>query len=345
MSESNKKETKVDILKKLDGVDEGDNELLPEKLRLYVSQEIWNSWSPIRRDSFKQILKNPNSFFYRNRPPGDPQKYGHFTPEEEKQFIERLQYFRKTLKINDGLWGLFSVPIRGRLGYQCSNFYRQLIREGKLRDYRYSIESDGKLRFNHGGSASIPPESIRILEKEAFDFIQKSISGENGTPIVSAPIQIKTQRQVHFKPFSNRNTTRHISSGGVIVGGGGGCLSQLFGKRRKNLREKRFDPTLVSDEYNEEKPRRPRKEESIETSVISSRCPLCGAIDPMSNEPITNPMMDCLGFVMDLRSWRRVFRRGEPAPCPLVAESESDLIQITPMNFEQLRLLVSNFAC
>ncbi|KAH0789065.1 Myb-like DNA-binding domain containing protein [Histomonas meleagridis] len=335
MSET--KEAKKEVLKQLSGSDVGDNDILPEKLRLYVSQEIWSGWSPIRRESFKQIIKNPNSFFYRNRPPGDPQKYGRFTPEEEKQFIERLKYFRQTLKIEDGLWGLFSVPLRGRLGYQCSNFYRQLIRDGKIKDSRYSTESDGKLHFSRGSTAPAPPESIRILENEAFEFIKQSISSEDGSiPVVSAPIQIDSSQPTRFKQTQFRTNTSRQSGSPTV-----NSLSHLFGKRRKNLSEKKYDPNrgeLDSDDKEEKQPKPPK-------NTQLDRCPLCGAIDPMTNEPIKTPMMDLLGFVMDLNSWRRVFRYGEQPPCSTVAESENDLIQITPLNFEQLRLLVSNFAC
>jgi hypothetical protein len=80
------------------------------------------------------MLANPNTFFYRNRLPGDAQKFGSFTPQERDQFMERIRYFREDLQIEDGVWGLFAVPILGRLGYQCSNFYRVLLQEGKISD-------------------------------------------------------------------------------------------------------------------------------------------------------------------------------------------------------------------
>ena len=39
-----------------------ENIVIPEKLKEYISEEIWNTWSPIRRESFTQIIKNPNTF-------------------------------------------------------------------------------------------------------------------------------------------------------------------------------------------------------------------------------------------------------------------------------------------
>ena len=33
------------------------------------------------------------------------------------------------------------------MGYQCSNFYRQLIREGEIHDDNYTFDENGKLVF------------------------------------------------------------------------------------------------------------------------------------------------------------------------------------------------------
>ena len=39
------------------------------------------------------------------------------------------------------------MNIPGRVGYQCSNFYRQLIKEGEIKDENYTFDKDGKLVF------------------------------------------------------------------------------------------------------------------------------------------------------------------------------------------------------
>ena len=39
------------------------------------------------------------------------------------------------------------MQIPGRVGYQCSNYYRQLIKEGVIRDENYSFDENGKLVF------------------------------------------------------------------------------------------------------------------------------------------------------------------------------------------------------
>ena len=45
------------------------------------------------------------------------------------------------------------MKIPGRVGYQCSNFYRQLVRDGEIKDENYEVNSDGKLVFRLRNSA------------------------------------------------------------------------------------------------------------------------------------------------------------------------------------------------
>ena len=64
---------------------------------------------------------NPNAYHYRFNDVGEIQGKGKFTKEEKKRFKELIA------KGVDYRWGLFSIKFPGRVGYQCSNFYRQLV--------------------------------------------------------------------------------------------------------------------------------------------------------------------------------------------------------------------------
>jgi len=315
------------------------NDVVPEKLKIYVSQDIWNSWSPIRRESFKQIIKNPNTFFYRNRPPGDPQKVGPFTAEEEKQFISRINYFRDILQIDDGLWGLFSVPIRGRLGYQCSNFYRQLIKDGKLKDDKYEIV-DGKLNFKRGQKKSIDPSSIEVLEKEAFAFIESCLSGADtgNAPQMQKPVRVAPPIS---KPKQQTSKQIHQSNEEVKVSG-----TPITGHSRR-LQERRISP-LDSNNMNSggaKTPFRNLKKEKLIFEEENSKCPLHGALDPLTKDPIKVPMMDTNGFVMDLSSWKKVFRQGYSEIDGCTAVNENEIIEISGRNYNKYRLMITNIPC
>ncbi|ORX75028.1 hypothetical protein DL89DRAFT_290458 [Linderina pennispora] len=97
--------------------------------------------------SSQMLRKNPNAYFYRNTEPGVDQWTGDWTDEERDLFIETATEFGCGDK-----WGLFSTYIPHRVGYQCSNFYRQcIIPEGWVIDDNYRLDSGGKAVYvgNH----------------------------------------------------------------------------------------------------------------------------------------------------------------------------------------------------
>lgn len=50
----------------------------------------------------------------------------------------------------NGQWGIFSMTIPGRVGYQCSNFYRLLIKNKEVIDPNYIIDAKGKIHYLFG---------------------------------------------------------------------------------------------------------------------------------------------------------------------------------------------------
>jgi hypothetical protein len=123
-----------------------------------VSWDEWKTWSDVRRRSYLQQENDPNAYLYRNPPLGVPHKNGPWTSEEKTKFLERVREVRGNKPTIDGRWGIFSLAVPGRVGYQCSNFYRQLIAAGEIQDANYQMGSDGKLHhvaFMEGGRAAL----------------------------------------------------------------------------------------------------------------------------------------------------------------------------------------------
>ncbi|KAG9069669.1 hypothetical protein KI688_008991 [Linnemannia hyalina] len=84
--------------------------------------------------------KNPNAFFYRHNEPGQEQWTGDWTAEEQEIFLKVAAEHGCGDK-----WGLFASHIPHRVGYQCSNFYRQVVLpEGMVFDPNYEYTSRGK---------------------------------------------------------------------------------------------------------------------------------------------------------------------------------------------------------
>ncbi|KAJ2537753.1 hypothetical protein EV175_006627 [Coemansia sp. RSA 1933] len=87
----------------------------------------------------KLLKKNPNAYFYRHTEPGVEQWTGDWTDEERDVFL------RVASELGCGdKWGLFSTHLPHRVGYQCSNYYRQyIIPAGWVVDDNYRIDSSG----------------------------------------------------------------------------------------------------------------------------------------------------------------------------------------------------------
>ena len=169
-----------------------------------VSDDEWRSWSDIHRKSYLRGMKDPNTFLYRNCPPGVQRKTGPWSEDEKKLFLKRLKEIRGNKDTIDGKWGIFSLGVPGRVGYQCSNFYRLLISNGELSDSRYIIGADGKLHHTshlhsnpENGTSSqpkkvktnlkkLPPKAVESLvfhfvgsEKKARQDIEEDSADQN----------------------------------------------------------------------------------------------------------------------------------------------------------------------
>ncbi|KAL0486769.1 hypothetical protein AKO1_012106 [Acrasis kona] len=89
-------------------------------------------WSEARKSAFNKIKDNPNTYYYRFNEPGQEQRNGPWTDAEKNLFLDRLKEVRHNA--SSPQWGIFSKAIPGRVGYQCSNFYRLLISKGEIKD-------------------------------------------------------------------------------------------------------------------------------------------------------------------------------------------------------------------
>jgi hypothetical protein len=110
-----------------------------------VSPENWARWSEARRKSYLHVDEHPGAYYYRHNPGGEVQRNGNWSAEEKRLFLERMKEIRGSADTFSCDWGSFSLAIPGRVGYQCSNFYRKLVEAGELTDSRYIIGTDGKL--------------------------------------------------------------------------------------------------------------------------------------------------------------------------------------------------------
>lgn len=314
-----------------ESTEEQNLDTVPDDLKQYITQEVWDSYSCARRESFSNMFKNPNSFFYRNRPPGDPQKMGGFTPEEEEQFIQRINYFRNDLKVYDKLWGLFAVPLKGRLGYQCMSFYRHLIEIGRLKKIKPKTDGAKKTRFN------VSPEVQSKLEQEALDFIQQCLSLNK--PITEPQAKFERQPKITTSTVTTTTSDDYSDSPADKQEQNNIKLiskdSNAVKKRRKN------HEYLKLKKYLHEKNRNSNSSKHEKKHKISY---IHYAPDPITNIPMENPLLDQYsGIVLDKSSWIKYFRNEIIKPYNnICARQLSDLLPLTPKVFAEYRNQIVN---
>ena len=286
-------------------------ESLPENLKSYITKDIWITWSFHRQQSYQQMLNNPNTFFYRNRPPWESQKCGPFTNQEEILFLERLNYFRDSLGINDGMWGYFSVPIIGRVGYQCSNFYRLLVLEKKIIDNNYILGENGRLKCVNRSRSKLNKKSLNILEQEAIKYISEYIQNNN------------------LKNFEPKKTI-------------------ITKKEKKIIYESTSSSTEIYneeedlEEEEEEEELQEEEEEEEEIIIKYNLCPFIGAKDQITNKPMKRPTINPNGFMLDYNTWINIINKKINYNIKIDLCNINELIEITSKNYEKYKLEIIN---
>ncbi|KAK8898583.1 hypothetical protein M9Y10_000875 [Tritrichomonas musculus] len=324
-----KKKRKAAVEKSSKYNNDSASSIIPDFLKPFITQEVWDQYSPIRRDSFTKLMKNPNSFFYRNRPPGEAQKYGSFSPEEEAKFLERVRYFREDLHIDDGLWGLFAVPLNGRLGYQCSNYYRYLVSEGKIKDSRYKILENGKLSYIHGSGRSYPDESYEKLEKEAFQYIKNCLEGGGSQPIALLPEHFGRRRTRKSKKDRKRSKTDK---------------NQIL--TYDNVRDIPANPFfhLIDIDIPDKKCQKVLNDKS----QMFNLTPVHYSPDMFTGKPMEDPYLDhYAGIVLDKETWLMYFK-GNFANCEhfnIQAKNIDDLVQMNLASYNEYHDKIVNAYC
>ncbi|KAJ2477733.1 hypothetical protein IWW56_004167, partial [Coemansia sp. RSA 2131] len=117
-------------------------------------------WSEARIKAFKAIKTKPNTYYYRFNEPGEEQRTGQWTAEEQRQFHARL----KEIGAN-GQCSIFSMTIPGRVGYQCSNYYRYLVENRLIHDPNYVLDKKGKAHYLFTTKKNPDGTAMRVFRK------------------------------------------------------------------------------------------------------------------------------------------------------------------------------------
>ncbi|KAG0252431.1 hypothetical protein BG011_006984 [Mortierella polycephala] len=102
------------------------------------------TWSEVRIKTWEHRRTNTEGFYYRFVDPTEGQQNGPWSKQSTGEFMVRLQEWRdRGIRIGTS-WGIFSMRVSHKAGYQCSSYYRKLLENKALTDPSYAWEN-GKL--------------------------------------------------------------------------------------------------------------------------------------------------------------------------------------------------------
>jgi len=334
------KRKKANVAKgqKLDGTKRTGRLLLDEALKDKTSME---GWSVARQKAFKNIKTNPNAYYYRFNAPGEKQGGGGFTLEERKIFMLRM----KELGVNNK-WGVFSMKIPGRVGYQCSNFYRILVKNGDIRDPNYHYDGK-KLHFKRNvkkpGMSDKQFEAIRFYN---FTIIKDPTGVWKNLPArhEKAPKIEEVNGEVRLKPAS--------STAGAAAGDAAGAAAAEArkGKRKRKARAPRRPAKKkkrVKNDSDTDSDVDIRVKEMESDSDDEYGNPIPDFIDPINGCPVEQPAISPYGHVCGYSNWTKILRTGKfKNTCPFTKKplGRRELVKLTRANYDEFKDKIINNA-
>ncbi|KAI9101121.1 hypothetical protein DFS34DRAFT_613233 [Phlyctochytrium arcticum] len=281
--------------------------------------KVFEGWSDARVRAYQQIKTKPNSYYYRFNAPGEKQRNGVWTKEERKLFFSRLAEVGA-----DGQWGIFSVAIPGRVGYQCSNFYRHLLKTGEIKDENYTMDAKGELRYLFGKKDG--KEGVIRLHSKHGSGGMKAQAADRSTNGGSGPAPAKKRKRRAARHSSDEDEDGDLDD--LIDQDDSGtftCKASWGTTRRTRARAK-----LEAEE---------------EEAAIVHDNPLPNFTDPISLDEVVKPAISPYGHVMSYDSWIRCLSSDERKNiCPLTKKplTKRELVVLTFDNIEEYRSKIVN---
>lgn len=300
--------------------------------------KAFEGWSQARIRAYQMIDQNPNSYYYRFNAPGEVQRKGQWAADERKVFFDRL----KEVGAN-GQWGIFAMKVPGRVGYQCSNFYRLLVETNEIQDPNYVLDEKGKAHylFDKKTADGNTEKTFRTHSKHGTgrgSGIPSSSS--SSTPrkpkAVAAPVDKKSKKKKRRRGWNSDSEEDddfedYNDTSGTYTVSSRASRSTRRTRARMDIDEGNDEVNTVDEEAVEEK-----SEDDVDLEN-----PLPGFLDPITLDEVVKPAISTYGHVMGYDSWVRCLTNweGKKNICPLTKKplTKRDLVILTHDNIEEYR--------
>jgi len=301
--------------------------------------ELFAGWSGARIKGWKNRIKNPNAYYYRFNHPGEMQSNGGWTAEEHELFMATLA------KLPDGKatyeWGTFSIDIPGRVGYQCSNYYRSLVKSGIIVDVNYVVDDNGQLKFNFKNKGFERKEGDTAAEPKPYmPKVPKPPKPPRPpkAPKARPPPKIKIPKAKKPKKDEKKKKKKGEGDDGDDVKGDKTfrCsvkTTEIRRSSRNSAKEKKkYNLDGETDDDGEE--RDEEDDEKDEPPVLPT-----GFLDPITRMQIEEPAaISPYGHVAGYETWCRILRNAEaPDTCPFTKQplKRRQLVKLTHANIAE----------
>lgn len=300
--------------------------------------KAFEGWSQARIRAYQMIDQNPNSYYYRFNAPGEVQRKGQWAADERKVFFDRL----KEVGAN-GQWGIFAMKVPGRVGYQCSNFYRLLVETNEIQDPNYVLDEKGKAHylFDKKTADGNTEKTFRTHSKHGTgrgSGIPSSSS--SSTPrkpkAVAAPVDKKSKKKKRRRGWNSDSEEDddfedYNDTSGTYTVSSRASRSTRRTRARMDIDEGNDEVNTVDEEAVEEE-----SEDDVDLEN-----PLPGFLDPITLDEVVKPAISTYGHVMGYDSWVRCLTNweGKKNICPLTKKplTKRDLVILTHDNIEEYR--------
>jgi hypothetical protein len=247
-------------------------------------------------------------------------------------------------------WGTFSRSIPGRVGYQCSNFYRSLI----LKVCHASVTASGEVCFrivacvvlctSHQGDIVDP--NYFIDDKGKLRFLFKTVS-ERGSRDDDEAVLGQVGDDSEITPSGPKPARRSPDSRPRAP-------KRLYRRDRDDLDEKdsgEYVPWFCWCEMLRQASicdSRRSEMASLEylESTVADYAPkiLPGFIDPITSREVVLPAISPQGYVMGYNTWLKILAKKPENTCPFtrMKVSRRDLVKLTAENLEQYKDKIVN---
>ncbi|KAG9061443.1 hypothetical protein KI688_007434 [Linnemannia hyalina] len=174
------------------------------------------TWSEVRIKTWEHRRTNVEGFYYRFVDPTEGQQNGPWSVKSTQEFMVRLEEWKaRGIRIGTS-WGIFSMKVSNKAGYQCSSYYRKLLETKKLTDPAYAWEGGKLIMVNKsvGGEMAVSglserwdTDEVREIEANINHWIKEYHSNPAGRPVATKAKRIDSGSSIISALTTNSNSS------------------------------------------------------------------------------------------------------------------------------------------